>query len=211
MSIQTLCRSARTIIPAILALTFALTPGLAQEPQKPGKEHKRLKAMVGTWDCVVKSPGSPDSKGTAVYRMACRGMWLQSDFDGEMGGEKFKGKGMDSWDAAAQKYVSVWFDSMSGTPLTFYGNYDESGKVLTMHAESKGPDGTEMKWKSVSTEVDADHMNFKLSMITPDGAETEVIGMEYTRRPVDPNAASEPKKSADTKKPADTKKSEGTK
>lgn len=185
-----LIRIARTLIPTVVAMTIALSPAMGQEIQKPGKEHKKLEALVGMWDCIVKTPGSPDSKGSAVYQMACHGMWLQSDFDAEIGGEKFKGKGMDSWDAAAQQYVSVWFDSMSGTPLTFYGNYDEAGKVLTMHSESKGPDGTVMKWKSVSTEVDADHMNFKLTMFTPDGAEIEVIGMEYTRR------AAEPKKPA---------------
>ncbi len=71
-----------------------------------------------------------------------------------------------------------------------------------MHSESKGPDGTLLKWKSVSTEVDADHMNFKLTMITPDGAETDVIGMEYTRRPPEPKADGETRKPAGSKKPA---------
>ncbi|MBL8817640.1 MAG: DUF1579 domain-containing protein [Planctomyces sp.] len=182
------CRTSRLTFTlpfvATLLLTLVASAGVNdQEVQKPGKEHEKLKQMVGSWDAVVSTPGSPDSKGSATYRMTCRGMWLQSNFETDMGGEKFVGRGMDSWDAAQSKYVSVWFDSMSGTPLTFYGNYDDAGKVLTMTSESKGPDGTVMKWKSVSTEEDADHHAFKLTMILPDATEAEVIAIRYTRRP----------------------------
>ena len=39
------------------------TPAFAQQPPKPGAEHKMLKKLEGTWDTVMKA-GGQDHKGT---------------------------------------------------------------------------------------------------------------------------------------------------
>lgn len=156
--------------------------GQAQEAQKPGKEHDVLKDMVGTWDAVVQMPGSPDSKALAIYTMSLEGMWLTSDFHGKIGEQKFHGKSFDSWDSAKKKYVGVWMDSMTGSPMVFEGNFDESGKTLVMHAESVGPDGKKSRFKSTSVNSDANHHLYKMFMLNADGSETEVMSIRYTRR-----------------------------
>src|SRR5438132_4516491 len=103
----------------------------AQQPPKPGPELEKIKALEGTWDVTVKV-ADMESKGTATYKMGVGGMWLVGDFEGDFGGQKFQGKGLDSYDAAKKKYVSVWVDSMGSSPMVMEGTYDKDGKVLTM-------------------------------------------------------------------------------
>jgi hypothetical protein len=153
---------------------------LAQLPG-PGPEHEKLKEMVGTWDCEMIVAGAPPTKGVMTFRTALNGMWLESDFKGSYAGLEFLGRGMDSYDAMQQQYVSVWMDSMTGYPTVFRGNYDKSGKILTMHAEGPGPTGETVKMKSVSVNEDDDHMTFKMFMLDGD-QEVESMTIKYTRR-----------------------------
>ena len=91
-----------------IALLLLLPSALAQEAPKPGKEHDYLTRLVGTWDAVTES-----GKGTMTYKMGLGGLWLIGDFEGEFGGMKFEGKGLDTYDLATKKYRSVWVDSFS--------------------------------------------------------------------------------------------------
>ncbi len=84
---------------------------IAQEVT-PGPQHKKLAELEGTWNLAIKSDGG-DSKGKSVYKLECGGLWLTSDFQSDFGGVKFQGKGMDGYDPAKKKYVSVWVDSLS--------------------------------------------------------------------------------------------------
>lgn len=115
------------------AVAFALIPVsngvLGQEMPAPGPEHAELKKMEGKWDAKVKS-GAGDSTGAVNYHMACGGMWLVSEFEGDFGGMKFQGHGMDGYDPAKKKYVSVWVDSMSFRPTLFEGEMDAEKKNL---------------------------------------------------------------------------------
>ena len=152
-----------------VALVVALaTPSVrAQDPPKPGPEHEMLKKMEGTWDLVMKA-GGMEHKGTTVYKMELGGLWLHGSMNCDFGGGmSFQGKGMDTYDAKKQKYVSLWFDSMSTTPMTLEGSYDKDKKTLTMIGDGPGLDGKPAKWKSVSTYPDADTVNF--SMFVGDG------------------------------------------
>src|SRR4051812_26600951 len=79
-----------------------------QEPVvRPGPEHERLKQLAGTWDTTM-TYGGMASKGTCVYKMEVGGLWLTSAFEGEFAGQKFSGRGLDSYDAGKKKYVGVW-------------------------------------------------------------------------------------------------------
>src|SRR5688572_27736968 len=89
---------------AVVASLFLARPTLAQEGAKPGPEHEQLKKLEGTWDTVMKF-GPMESKGTCVYKMELGGLWLSATFEGNIGGEKFTGKGYDTYDAAKKKYV----------------------------------------------------------------------------------------------------------
>ena len=151
----------------IAGLLFAVT-AKAQEPPKPGPEHAMLKKHEGTWDTVMKMAGM-ESKGTAVYKMELGGLWLMSTFEGEIFGSKFTGKGLDSYDPAKKKFVGVWVDSMSTSPLTMEGTYDEGKKTLTMEGMGPGMDGKPTKYKGVSEMKDDDNTFF--SMYMGDGKE----------------------------------------
>lgn len=132
----------------------------AQEPPKPGPEHEMLKKYVGNWDATMKM-GGMDSKCSATYKMELGGLWLMSSFEGEVFGVKFQGHGMDTYDAGKKKFVSVWCDSMTTSPMVMEGTMD-SDKKLTMTGEMPGPDGKMAKHKSVTVWKDADTIQFDM-------------------------------------------------
>lgn len=165
----------------IAAITMAVVlcvPGMAQELPKPGPEHQVLKKLEGNWDTTMKF-GGMESKGTMTYKMELGGLWLVGSLSSDLGGQKFSGKGLDSYDPAKKKYVGYWFDSMSATPLAMEGAYDKETKTMTMVGEGPGPDGKTAKWKSVSTMPDEDTIN--QSMYVGDGKEP-MFTVTYKRK-----------------------------
>ncbi|MGL6073328.1 MAG: DUF1579 domain-containing protein [Fimbriiglobus sp.] len=139
------------------------TTTFGQEPPKPGPEHEVLKKMIGTWDCTMKFAGA-ESKATANIKLGLGGLWVISNFEGEFGGEKFSGMGMDTYDPATKKYVGVWCDSMSTNPMKLTGSYDKEKKAMTMVGEAPGPDGKPTTHRMVSTWKDDDKFIFEMYM-----------------------------------------------
>jgi hypothetical protein len=162
----------------VIAAIVAAPTVFAQEPPKPGPEHELLKKMEGTWDASMSVAGM-DAKGTMVYKMDLGGLWLTSTFEGEFGGQKFKGRGFDSYDGAKKKYVGVWVDSMSTSPMTMEGTYDKEKKVLTTTGEGPGMDGKPTKYKSEVELKDDDNMVMKMYM--GDGKEPAFV-ITYKRK-----------------------------
>jgi hypothetical protein len=155
-----------------------MVPSLAaQEPPKPGKEHEHLKRLVGTWEAVLEG-----GKGTMTYKMSLGGLWLIGDFEGEFGGMKFQGKGLDTYDPATQKYRSVWADSFSTAPMIMEGNLDKDNKIMTMTGEGPGPEGKTAKLKTITEIKDADTINFSLFMVDKDGKQQPMIKITYKRK-----------------------------
>lgn len=150
---------------AVCALALVVLAAGAQEftPPKPGPEHAVLKKMEGTWDVTMKA-GGMETKSTATYKMELGGMWLVTHLEGEFAGQKFYGKGLDSYDAASKKYVSVFVDSMSSRPLVMEGTYDRDKKTLTMAGEGPGLDGKPTKYRTVTTFADDDTMTATMWM-----------------------------------------------
>ena len=147
-----------------VAIAMVMAPAVeAQEAPKPGPELDVLKKMVGNWDLTMKF-GGMESKGTTVYKMDLGGLWLASTTESELFGQKFQGKGLDSYDASRKKYVSVWVDSMSTSPMMLEGTYDKATKTMTMIGEGPGEDGKPAKYKSVSTMPDDNTINFSMYM-----------------------------------------------
>jgi hypothetical protein len=116
------------------------------------------------------------------YKMDLGGLWLVSEFEGEFGGLKFKGRGLDTYDAAKKKYVSVWADSMSTTPMMMEGTYDEKAKTLTLAGEGPGMDGPKTKYKSVLETKDDDTMLFTMSSPGKNGKDEVMINITYKRK-----------------------------
>ena len=107
----------------VVAVSLILTSAslFAQAPQSPGKEHEELKARTGVWDAALKMADGSEVKAESEMKMICEGMWLSTDFRGDFGGTKFQGKGLDGYDSAKKQYVSIWVDSMSGSPMVMRG------------------------------------------------------------------------------------------
>jgi hypothetical protein len=159
--------SARWFCAALAALLIPATAP-AQEFPKPGPEHAVLKTLEGNWDLTMKF-GGMETKGTVTYKMELGGLWLVGNLESEVFGAKFTGKGLDSYDPAKKKYVGVWIDSMSTSPMFLEGTYDKDKKTMTMAGEGPGMDGKPTKYKSVSVMPDDNTINF--SMYMGDGKE----------------------------------------
>jgi len=147
----------------------------------PGPEHELLKRLEGTWTAVIKMDGS-ESTATATYKMDLGGLWLISEFRGELFGQVFQGRGADGYDPEKKKYVSVWVDSMTPRPALFEGTYDKEKKTMTMVGEVRGPDGNMMKQKMVTHHPDNDHQTFTIFSVGSGGEETKLLTIEYARK-----------------------------
>jgi hypothetical protein len=167
----------------VFAVGYVLSaaPASAQQPSAPGPEIDHLKKMVGTWDATVKFMGG-ESKGTMVYKMDIGGRWLVGNFTGDFGGQKFEGRGLDSYDDMKKKYVAVWIDSMSGSPMVMEGTYDKDKKSATMTGEGPGPDGKPTKYKTVTEMKDNNTVVFTMYGPGPDGKEGQVMTITYKRK-----------------------------
>jgi len=146
---------------AILVLAAPLLQ--AQAPPAPGPEFDVLKKMVGNWDLTMKAAGM-EFKGSVTYKMELGGLWLASSLESELFGAKFSGKGLDTYDAAKKKYISVWVDSMTTSPTVMEGTFDKAKKTLTLAGEGPGMDGTPTKFKSVSEMPDDNTIIFSMFM-----------------------------------------------
>lgn len=167
-----------------LAFLLLLLPGVravAQGPVAPGPEHEGLKRLAGEWVANIKGEGGV-SRGTMVSKIECGGLWLVTDFKGDFGGMSFHGRGLDGYDPAAKKYVSVWVDSTITKPMFFEGTMDKAKKTLTLTADGIGMDGKPAKFKSVTHYPDDDHQTFTMYVTGADGAEQKMMTIEYVRK-----------------------------
>jgi hypothetical protein len=178
---MSLHRALRLAVVSVVVSGTGFSTAFAQESIKPGPEHALLKAVEGEWNAEVAF-GQDKSKATATYKMTCGGLWLVSDFQGEFGGMTFQGHGIDGFDPEKKKFVSVWVDSWTTTPMSFEGTLDEKTKTITSTAMGKGPDGQPAKYKSVTEHTDKDHHTFKMYLVGPDGADNLMMTIEYTRK-----------------------------
>jgi hypothetical protein len=161
---------------ALLTVVALLLPSArAQETPPPGKDH--LNQLVGTWDAV-----SEFGNGTMTYKMGLGGQWLIGDYEGEFGGMKFEGKGLDTYDSGTKRYRSVWVDSLTTGPRIMEGTLDKDNKVMTMTGEGPGHEGKPGKFKSITEIKDADTVNFTLFMADKDGKEQPVVKITYKRK-----------------------------
>ena len=160
------------------------------ESMTPGDAHKMLEAFVGTWDVEAKvwmkgPKGEPSvSKGSAEYKMALGGRYLQQEFAGEMMGQPMTGVGYTGYDNFKKKYVSFWIDNMGTAMSTMEGSMDKGGTTLTMWGKMDEPATGEKdkKVKYVTRIVDKDKHVFESYDVTTFGDKQPVMVITYTRK-----------------------------
>jgi len=156
----------------------------------PGEAHKKLEAFVGSWDVEAKAwmKGPKDepsvSKGTAEYKMALGGRYLQQEFAGEMMGQPMSGVGYTGYDNFRKKYVSFWIDNMGTAMSTMEGTMDKDGKALTMWGKMDEPATGEKdkKVKYITRVVDKDKHVFEMYDPERFGEKKPVMVLTYTRK-----------------------------
>lgn len=165
-----------------LGVLVAVARLTAQQPEtKASPEHEILKESEGTWDATVKSMGG-ESKGTFVTKMGLNGLWLLEHFKGDFGGMTFEGRGATTYDAAKKKYINIWIDSMSTSPMISEGGYDKATKTMTMTGTMATPDSKSTKVILTTVTKDANTRVFTLKSAGVDGKDLEMIQITYKRR-----------------------------
>lgn len=166
----------------------AMPEGMPPLP-KPGPEQDLLKRDVGVWDATVEMmmgpPGTAPaaSKGVETNTLL-GGLWLVTDFKGDMMGMPFQGHGTTGWDPDKKKYVGTWVDTMSTSVSTSEGTYDPAAKSMTSWMEAKDPTGATTKMKTVSEWKDKDTRVFTMYAPPPGGgADMQTMRITYKRRP----------------------------
>lgn len=166
------------LLAAVVATTLFLAPSQAQPPQ-PGPEMAHCKNLVGTWDATMKMQGM-EAKGVMTYKMDLGGLWLGSVFEAEMApGQKFFGRGFETYDAGKKKYVAVWLDSMSTVPMVMEGTFDEKTKTMTMIGDAPDMNGKLAKHRLTTTRKDENTMEFAMYL---GDAKEPMMTITYKRR-----------------------------
>lgn len=165
---------------------LAIAPVAAQEMSKPQAEHEKLARFAGTWDAVIESfgmDGKPlHSKGVIEQHSGPGGFWLIDDFTGECLGTKCTGHGALGYDSIRKVWVQSWVFSMSPSLMVWTGDFDATGKVLTMTGETPSMNGTMTKMRKVMTWASADSMTIEIFLVLPDGKEMKTMTLTCTRR-----------------------------
>jgi len=93
------------------------------EIPKPGSQHERLRALVGSWKGDEKMYPSPwdsqggTAKGFTEARLDLDGMFVIADYRQERDGKvTYRGHGVFGWDGKLSVYTMYWFDSLGMDP-----------------------------------------------------------------------------------------------
>ena len=177
-----------------LATSLCMSVGLAfatdhgEAPKLDVAEgHEALKHEVGTWDAVQKIWMSPDAEPMVAKGIETNEMlgeyWLVSDFQCEMMGQPFRGRGQFGYNPTTKKYMGTWIDTMSFALNKLEGTME--GNALTMYSKGIDPmTGKEKTTKMVSTYPDANHKTFVAYDPVPgkEGEWQKTMEVVYTKR-----------------------------
>lgn len=165
---------------------FAMPEGSCVEtpagPPGPPEALDRLQAYLGTWDAEVSMMGQT-AKGVETCRMGVGGMWLLTDFEGELMGAPFLGHGLTGFDAATERFHGVWVDSTSGSIARLAnGRFEDGGKSLLFDAEGVDMMGNPAKSRHVTRFPNAKTRVFEVYQADERGAESLVMSIKYQKR-----------------------------
>lgn len=158
----------KTVLLAFCSFLSIGSLAFSQAPIKPKPEHAFLAESEGEWSVSIASPGG-EMKGKCTYKMAHGGLWLTSQLDMKLPEGPFTGTGLDTYDPVKKKYIAIWIDSMSASPMILEGDKSSDGKKITMTGKGPSPDGTTTDYKTETEYVNKDKHVFKMWMGTTSG------------------------------------------
>lgn len=174
----------RYVLPLLL---FGLvSPTLAQEQPEPSAHHKVLRKDVGVWDAkmVIMIPGQDSMTVEGIERnRMLGGMWLVSEFRGEIGGQEFIGRGQFGYSEKDKKYVGTWIDNMEPYMSHMKGDWNADKKTFTYMSVGVDPaTGKERKSKIESVYVDRNTRTMHMYMDAGNGEWVKSMEIAYKRR-----------------------------
>ena len=152
----------------------------------PGDAHKKLGAMVGTFNADVKmfmQPGAPPAVGGGVSEnpWALDGRWVEQQFSGTFMNMPFHGIGYTGYDNIKKKYVGTWMDTATTAMMVSTG--DASGNSFTFNSTMDDPmTGKASPVKEKLTVLDDDHHTLEMWGAGPDGKMFKMMDITYTRK-----------------------------
>lgn len=151
---------------------------------EPGAQHAELMKNAGTWTVDSKTWAAPGdepvaSKGKAVFTALFDGRYLRQEFEGDFMGTPFRGVGVTGFNNATGKYEDTWIDSVSTGIMQSIGTQTAPG-VWAFSGACAGPQGTEMKMRSVLKSVSLDKL-FVESYCDDGSGERKCWEATYTR------------------------------
>jgi hypothetical protein len=182
----------RTLLVPCVVFLVGLPLVHAQPPAipAPGPEHKLLARDVGVWKVEMKLwMAGPDAdpveaEGMETNKLVKNGFWLDSQFEGDMFGQKMTGGGQYGYDPVKKKYVGTWTDSMSPHLSVMEGEYDAASKTLTYVTRGIDPMTQQpSQGKIVAVYKDDDHRTMTMYSPLPgqDGL-VKTMELKYTRK-----------------------------
>jgi hypothetical protein len=159
-----------------------------QKASTPGEMHKKLDAMVGTFDAKVRTwmdPSKPpeDTAGTSVNSWTLGDRFVEQKYEGTFMGQPFTGIGYVGYDNVKKKYVSVWMDSAGTGMMSSVMTCDPAGKVFTAKSTVDDPmTGKPTPIESKMTVEDNDHLKFEMWGKGPEGKTYKMMEINYTRK-----------------------------
>lgn len=152
------------------------------EANKTNDHHAHLAKTVGEWKVLGKfwmGPGEPmETEGASTVESILDGRYVKHSYNSSFAGAPFSGLGIDGYDNAKEKYVSLWIDNMSTGFCLMEGFREEN--TITSFGTMPGMGGQVREVKSVSVYED-DSMTF--SMFDKNGDTwTKNMELQYKRK-----------------------------
>jgi hypothetical protein len=125
MMISSIRQSIVLFVLGLIILSVSCVDAQDFPAPKPTAEHKKFTEELGTWDAemFMAQPGSEElssiGKGIETNALLTGGLWMASEYAGDLAGTKFEGRGQYGFDANTGKYVGTWIDSMAPRITSF--------------------------------------------------------------------------------------------
>jgi hypothetical protein len=183
--------------PAAQPPGMQLPPGWTQADMQacmaaitPGKMHEHLAKSVGTWkgsNTMWMYPGAQPVKTqcTSVVTSMMDGRFVRIEMTGEMPGMgPFNGFGINGYDNAAGKFVSMWIDNCTTSILNGTGEMSADGKTLTWTYTYTCPlTKKPTKMRQIETMTGPGSMLLEAHATDPkSGKEYKMIEIEFARQ-----------------------------
>jgi hypothetical protein len=176
------CGSKVPASPTRSELSEAQIAQIWEEQGSPNLKHKALEKFVGNWKTEVRwwmGPGGmPDvSYGTSTNTMIFGGRFIEERFEGRSLGRAFSGLGIVGYDNTAQKYESIWIDSLNTSIMRSIGSVDETLNVFNYEGNLIDPVTKEAHpSRSIVTWLDKDNYRFEMYERSSDGTDYKGFG-----------------------------------